>query len=91
VATHTPRPHTQEQTVTPDPTTGHPDEPPAFAAVALAAVTGITLKRYCDNGHLVGDATDAEVLAAARGHALPSARLDCVECRDELNAAGGAL
>ncbi|MGW1546634.1 hypothetical protein [Streptomyces sp. NPDC002346] len=47
-------------------------------------VTVITMKRYCPDGHLVGDVTDAEVEAAISGTRLPDVRLDCTDCRTAL-------
>lgn len=44
-------------------------------------VTVVTVKRYCPRGHLLGDATEAEVLAASRGVDLPRDH-GCAECRD---------
>lgn len=46
--------------------------------------TVITLKRYCRSGHLVGDATEEEVMATVGGRPRPPAQLDCEQCRDAL-------
>jgi hypothetical protein len=46
-------------------------------------VTTITLQRHCPAGHRLGDATQAEVLAASDGRPLPDARAECSACQQE--------
>jgi hypothetical protein len=46
-------------------------------------VTTITLQRHCPAGHRLGDATQAEVLAASDGRPLPDARYECSACQQE--------
>ena len=43
-------------------------------------VRHVTLKRYCDRDHILGDATDAEIEAAIAGQPMPDVTRECRHC-----------